>query len=357
LANAQGYYFQRSFGRKGFLTGQFNSPLGAAVDKQGNLYVVDEGNNRVQKFDSIGNFITQWYGSGNGGEEFNQPWDITINKNNQIYVLENGTSRVQKFDTDGHFLKGWTFNTTSGYGIDTDTSGNVYVLSNSYDANSGGHVLKFDTSGILIKSWTVGNAPGYLYSLLVTANGKAYVNHGYDGNTYVYDLDGNFISNWNLMGSGSITKDGEGNIYFAGLLSSTINKFSKDETFLLTITRPSTHGNEYPGDIAVGKGLIYVTNQTSQVVEIYSPHPPITTGINAHEDDRQKGFFPNPSADGILKTNNLNVSAKVVDTSGQVVYAGKPNNGTLNLSFLLPGCYILEYTDNDQPCRQKLLIK
>jgi hypothetical protein len=48
--------------------GQFNVPAGVAIDHLGNVFLVDWGNNRVQKFDNTGKFITGWgsYGSDNG---------------------------------------------------------------------------------------------------------------------------------------------------------------------------------------------------------------------------------------------------------------------------------------------------
>jgi hypothetical protein len=42
--------------------GNFSAPKGVAVDNAGNVYVTDSGNNRVQKFDSTGNFILMWGG-------------------------------------------------------------------------------------------------------------------------------------------------------------------------------------------------------------------------------------------------------------------------------------------------------
>src|SRR5688500_17025783 len=42
----------------------FNTPDGIAVDPQGNLYVMDSGNNRIQKFDGDGNFISMWGSKG-----------------------------------------------------------------------------------------------------------------------------------------------------------------------------------------------------------------------------------------------------------------------------------------------------
>ena len=47
-------------GRPGLNAGQFNHAEGLAVDSTGNVYVADSNNNRIQKFDGLGNFITMW---------------------------------------------------------------------------------------------------------------------------------------------------------------------------------------------------------------------------------------------------------------------------------------------------------
>src|SRR5208282_5385162 len=60
--------FQLAWGSLGTSNGEFNNPQGIAIDSTGNIYVVDYGNYRVQKFGSSGTYVTQWgsHGSGNG---------------------------------------------------------------------------------------------------------------------------------------------------------------------------------------------------------------------------------------------------------------------------------------------------
>src|SRR4030095_1357022 len=50
---------------------RFNTPTGLAIDAEGNLYVVDGGNDRIQVFDPDGKFINMWGTSGSGPGEFN----------------------------------------------------------------------------------------------------------------------------------------------------------------------------------------------------------------------------------------------------------------------------------------------
>ena len=53
--------FVKEWGTAGSGDGQFNSPFGVAVDSNGDVYVADTGNHRIQKFKNnvrFGNFIT-----------------------------------------------------------------------------------------------------------------------------------------------------------------------------------------------------------------------------------------------------------------------------------------------------------
>ena len=52
--------FIRQWGSTGSEQGQFNGPKALAVDAQGNVYVLDAGNKRVQVFDGDGNFKSQF---------------------------------------------------------------------------------------------------------------------------------------------------------------------------------------------------------------------------------------------------------------------------------------------------------
>src|SRR6266581_1225698 len=68
------YVFMTKWGTNGTASGQFRYPDGIGVDsRQGNVYVADTNNNRIQMFDDYGKFITTWgyFGVANG--QFNNP--------------------------------------------------------------------------------------------------------------------------------------------------------------------------------------------------------------------------------------------------------------------------------------------
>ena len=70
IVRAQTYSFSAQWGSQGSADGQFNSPFDIAVGKSGNIYVADSGNNRIQKFDSNGNFLSTWGTTGSGNGQF-----------------------------------------------------------------------------------------------------------------------------------------------------------------------------------------------------------------------------------------------------------------------------------------------
>jgi NHL repeat len=54
-------------------------------------------NARVQKFDGNGNFITKWGSTGTADGQFNVPIGIAINSKGLVYVTDNKGARVQIF--------------------------------------------------------------------------------------------------------------------------------------------------------------------------------------------------------------------------------------------------------------------
>ena len=63
----------------------------------GDVYITDTGNQRVQKFDREGNFITQWGGFGNGLGQMNFPYGIGVDAHGSVFVVDSANTRVQQF--------------------------------------------------------------------------------------------------------------------------------------------------------------------------------------------------------------------------------------------------------------------
>lgn len=72
-------------------------PVGIAIDKEDNVYISDNSNNRMQKFDSNGIFLEKW-GSFSGNEgDFFSPQGIACGSNGEVYTVDALLNRVIKF--------------------------------------------------------------------------------------------------------------------------------------------------------------------------------------------------------------------------------------------------------------------
>lgn len=79
-------------------------PESVAIDGDGNVYVADSNNDRIQKFSSTGAFIAKWGSAGNGDGQFNDPTGISIDGNWNVYVADSGNNRIQKFTSSGALM-------------------------------------------------------------------------------------------------------------------------------------------------------------------------------------------------------------------------------------------------------------
>lgn len=93
-----------SFGSRGVDEGEFNFPTSLAFDKEGNLYVVDQLNARVQVFAPDGEYLDQFGQLGTGPGSFTRPKDVAVDEVGFIYVVDNAFNNVQLFDLDFSLL-------------------------------------------------------------------------------------------------------------------------------------------------------------------------------------------------------------------------------------------------------------
>lgn len=93
-------------GKKHILTapGTFSLPTNVALDGDGNVYVTDTLNNRVEIFDADGNFISMFGKHGDGPGYFARPKGIAVDSDGHIWVVDTYQDRVQVFNREGRLL-------------------------------------------------------------------------------------------------------------------------------------------------------------------------------------------------------------------------------------------------------------
>lgn len=162
------YQFSTSFGSTGSGDGQMSHPEDVAVDNSnGDVYVADIGNHRIDKFDSSGQFLAAWgWGVANGATEsqvctsgcqiglsgteagqFEKPNFVEVDNSGDasagdVYVGDTGDGFVQKFDSSGHLVGSWGTNGVMDFskggtigGITVDNNGNLFVVTDNTPYN------------------------------------------------------------------------------------------------------------------------------------------------------------------------------------------------------------------------------
>lgn len=217
------------WGTPGVADGQFNEPVGVVIDDKNagatDIYVLDRGNHRIQKFGDTGVFMTRWGGCGSADGEFNDPGTVVLGPPGAegIYVLDTGNSRVQKFSTAGAFVTKWG---TKGLGPGQFSDPRAMFTVYNYrdcplcpptihvlDAGIGA-VRRFTSDGVLVgqtsgnpsDGWplnTVGDPiPGVDVSVGKKPGGFVVTNGG-SGGMLKFTRDGAKLSQWGGPGSGN----------------------------------------------------------------------------------------------------------------------------------------------------------
>jgi sugar lactone lactonase YvrE len=154
---------------KSFGAAMFVSPHKLAVDKEGNLWLADNGGNQVFKLNPDGKILLTLGKKGIAGaglDEFDAPTDVAIAPNGDIFV------------GDGH----------SGGGTAT---GNA-------------RITKFDKNGRFLKTWgRKGMGPGefdVVHTLAFDSRGRLFVGDRQNNRIQIFDQDGKFLAQWFQFG-------------------------------------------------------------------------------------------------------------------------------------------------------------
>ena len=92
-------------GKKHTLTdpGNFSKPTNVAVDKDGDVFVADTLNDRIEVFDADGNFIRAFGQNGDATGNFARPKGITVDSDGHVWVADAMLNRLQIFSPRARF--------------------------------------------------------------------------------------------------------------------------------------------------------------------------------------------------------------------------------------------------------------
>jgi len=250
VTHAQAYVFDRAWGTAGSGNGQFVNPFGIAVDSLGNVYVTDTApNDRIQKFDSNGIYLTQWGSSGAAPGLFSAPHGVAVDSSGYVYVADTTNNRIQKIDSSGTallVLGGGAPSMANGHfsapwGVAVDSLGNIYVADTTNN-----RIQKFDSTGTYLTQWGAGGSAGPFSApsgIAVDSSGYVYVADTTNDRIQKFDSNGNFITTWGTNGAGNgqfyspygVAVDSLGNVYVGDTTpNNRIQKFDSNGNFITT---------------------------------------------------------------------------------------------------------------------------
>ncbi|MDA0206877.1 MAG: peptidyl-alpha-hydroxyglycine alpha-amidating lyase family protein [Acidobacteria bacterium] len=150
--DGEGHYL-RSWGK-----GMFGNPHGLRADPDGNIWVTDNGDHQIFKFDRVGKLLLTLGEKGVAGEDeshFDRPTDIAFAPTGEVYISDGyGNARVVKFSKEGKYLTTWgrhgtgpgEFNTVHSVAVASD--GTVYVSDRENN-----RIQIFDPNGKYLREW------------------------------------------------------------------------------------------------------------------------------------------------------------------------------------------------------------
>lgn len=286
-----------AWGSAGQGAGQFLGPKGLAVDADGNVYVADSQNHRIQVLDPEGVPIAQWGEQGSQPGQFQEPWDVAISPDGQVYVADTWNHRIQIFSRQGEYLGGWGSFGEAGqdlwrdgvfYGpraLAFDRDSNLYV------ADTGNkRVLKYDPEGRLVAvAGGFGREPGRLdepVGLAVGPDGAIYVADTWNHRIQVFDAQLAFLREWpvrawegvSVVNKPYLAVDAEGRVWITDPEGYRVLGFDATGALLEAFGQygADLRGMNLPTGIAIdGQGRLLVSDSENHRILVFRVAGPV----------------------------------------------------------------------------------
>jgi DNA-binding beta-propeller fold protein YncE len=284
---ALGSTFLQKFGGESSGAGRLSAPRDVAIDSAGNAWVADTAHNRVQKFNSSGEFVSQFgvppvtslFSSGLTG-----PAGIAIDAEGNIWVA--AATKVRKFKPSGELLLSFG---TEGAGngqfiaardLAIDPSGNLWVV----DAGTGGsgtRVQKFNAKGEYLSQFGKEGAENGQFkspeSIAVDSEGNILVADTGNNRYQEFTAAGGFVRIVGSKGTGSgqfesprgIVVDSEGKVWVADSGNHRLQRFSAKGAYLSQLGAYGPNDGQFvePRGLAVSGSSIWVADTGNDRVQ------------------------------------------------------------------------------------------
>ena len=269
-----------SFGKQGSTVGMLSNPCGVAVNERNEIAVTDNGNNRIQLFNSDGTYLRSFGRKGHKNGEFNFPSGIGFDKNNNIIVADCDNHRFQCFSELGEHLN--TFSSKGNldhqlrgpHGLSIDSEGNIMV------ADRNNKLIKiFHADGQFLR--TIGEEGSFTFPFHCVQYEKyLMVSDSSEHCVKVFDRGGKFLYKFGKQGEG----DGEfnvprclsinkaGHLMVCDVLNHRVQVFQLNGKFITKFGVKGSRAGEFHHPISAAvltDGRIVVTDFLNHRIQIF----------------------------------------------------------------------------------------
>jgi DNA-binding beta-propeller fold protein YncE len=262
-------------GARGAGKGQLDSPIGIAVDGNGNVLVADTNNGRVEKFSPTGTFLSTIGTKGSGQGQLGLPNGIAIDRAGNIYVADAGNHRVQKLAPDGTLVAEWSPGLYGPRRIATGPDDSIYVVDQGRT-----RIVKFSPDGKVLTTWgSSGSGDGQFNDHTSVAvdptTNKVYVADPRNKRIQVFDSNGKFLTKWIIpewgqpAGFEDLAIDSKtGRLYASSVNINAVLAFDLNGTRIGSLTPKPPDKLEGPSGLALVDRKLYVLNMHGDRVSV-----------------------------------------------------------------------------------------
>jgi sugar lactone lactonase YvrE len=254
-------------GTSGTGNSQFSNVADVAADAKGNLWALDKGNNRLQKFNEKGEWVLSAGAAGTGAGKLSSPSALALDSSGNVWVADTANNRIVAFNEKGEFLKtfGTNVNKTKVDAAGTEAEKNLCTAA----------------SGDVCQAATAGSLAGQLKSpqgIALTVGGNIWVADTGNSRIQKFGPTGSMINNLSGLGTepGKLKEPSglavapNGSIWVADTGNNRIQQWNSSLSLVRVVGKEGTGGGEFrsPASIeADSSGNIWVGDQKNNRVE------------------------------------------------------------------------------------------
>lgn len=266
---------------------QLHYPGGIFLDDDSNLYITDEFNHRVVKWDygsSVGEVVAGGNGDGHGENQIPFPLQLTVDKNGTIFVCADGDYTIKKWEKNASVGETIVTNVRCG-GIHVDNQGSLY-----YSEPTEQRIVQWPTNQIVAGGNGKGselNQLNYPYNFFIKNNTSLIIADGANHRVLEWtigDKQGVVRAGGNGEGSDlnqiyepmSVILDQSDNLYIADYKNHRVVRWLKGSTSGITIAGNGTEGDgpdqvSGPSQILFDKkGNLWVCDEDNNRVQMFT---------------------------------------------------------------------------------------